>query len=459
MWVSASFVSGGYGYTYGSYTGISGVSVKGGHPKGNAVLLNGVLINQPQSSYADLSDVSPFLFGNMDVFEGGFTPYSIYGNISFYADTSRKAYLQLNHRMGLSFGYKNKTSGFDAGNLIGDRDTFLFMEGMLNLKESFWDVRVSRKKTPGMENFPNLGGIQSDLRVAGRFKDISIVLLGREWNGLLDTSRHTNFRIYRSGDINLFKYLLIFEGVSSSNLGKILRPIVYISRNGKVLSWILGGNVWTDGRRLGGGMYANTAFWGMVITLNFSSRIPSFDELYWEGANARGNPNLRNEKNFGFSALRRLRFAKFEGFFRRFYDIIEWENVGGIWRPMNSGGGRVWGYTVSIGSKNIKVKYDRIWAYYDNGKRMIYRPRNTYAAYLRFWKFHTNILYLDPRFTNTSNTRFINHLLQMDVSFSMNYKFATLIFSITNLLNRKDMFIEGYPLNGRTYTLTLKFGV
>jgi len=108
-----------FGFTYGSYSDLSGISIKGGSPRGNAVYLNGILINQPQSSYADLTDISPFLFGKLQVIDGGFSPYSFYGNLNFKPSKDRATYGFVNFFLGFSAGLRDSFGGFDFGNLIG----------------------------------------------------------------------------------------------------------------------------------------------------------------------------------------------------------------------------------------------------------------------------------------------------------------------------------------------------
>ncbi len=449
LWVMASTLPFSQGFTYGSYADISGISLKGGHPKGNAVFLNGILINQPQNSYVDLTDISPFLFGNLSVYEGGFSPYSIYGNLNFSYTPGREYYGFLNGFWGFSFGYKGGYGGFDLGNLTGGRDSLFYAEGVFLYDKGFGDLRVSRKRTSGMGGFPQTSGIQTDIRVVMGYGDFNILILGREWRDEFIYSYHTNLRAGYKWDVFGYKLLTYAEGIKSSNIGEKIRPLIYLGRNFYVFGGYISGNLWYDGKRMGFGSFLSFPIKLLTFNSSFSNRIPSFDELYWKGAGAEGNPNLKNEKTFTISSEFKFKGLQISGFFRRIWDIIEWRNVGGIWRPENSSAGNIWGISLYVGFGFLRFKYDRLYAYYDNGKRMIYRPKNTYSVLLSYKPFSLSLLYLDPRFTNPANTRFVDYILNLNLSLNLDIKGYNLTFGIDNLLNRKNYFVEGYPSRGK----------
>ncbi len=457
IWLSASSISGIYGYTYGSYADLSGISIKGGHPKGNALFLNGILINQPQSSYADLTDISPFLFNRITVFEGGITPYSIYGNLDIRNDDAEEGYIFVNQFRGISLGYKTNIAGFDGGNLIGVRDTIIFLESFFKQEGQFWDLRVSRKRTSGMKGFPQTSGIQTDMRLAGKVGRISLLILRRRWNDIFGDYIHDNFRLTETYEISGFRNLIILEGVRSTNIGTYVRPIIYSSRTFSVGIVGLNANVWSDLKRLGYSFYSLLAYGKLIVRATLSNRIPSFDELYWKGAGAEGNPNLKNESSILLSTEVSYRVFYLMGFARRVWNIIEWKSVSGIWRPYNEGSGNIWGMSLKIKKGNFLFKYDRIWAYYDNGKRMIYRPKNSYFINFNLSFMGLYALYLDPRFTNKENTRFVDFVLQMGMFLRMKIKKFECVLKVDNLLDREDEFVEGYPIRDRTISLHLKY--
>jgi hypothetical protein len=453
-YLSASSLPLSFGFTYGSYSDLSGVSIKGGHPKGNAVYINGVLINQPQSSYADLTDISPFLFGTIRVVDGGFSPYSFYGNMNFKPSRDKAFYGFLNNFLGFSVGFRDSIGGFDCGNLIGGRDTITFLEGMV-FAGGFWNIRFSRKRTSGMEGFLQSSGIQTDIRILGKFKDFELLILGREWEDVFVKSQHTNLRLGRGFEFSKFRLLTYLEGIKSSNVGEKFRPILYISRDFRLYWGIISSNLWTDGKRIGYGSFLNFPLKVANFSFSLSNRIPSFDELYWKGAQAEGNPNLKNEKAITLTSDLNLKGFYLSVFFRRVWDLIEWRNHGGIWRPENVGGGRMWGASFEANFLGFKIKYDRIYAYYDSGKRMIYRPRNSYFASLSARNLELSLLYLDPRFSNPSNTRFLDFFLRIDGYLKFEIWGKGFLFGVENITNRKNYFIEGYPSRGRTFVFSV----
>ena len=103
------------------------------------------------------------------------------------------------------------------------------------------------------------------------------------------------------------------------------------------------------------------------------------------------------------------------------------------------------------------INYARLWAYDDSGKRLPYRPRNTYYFNLspRFGRLTLSLkgLYVDPRFTNAENTRFVDYVLLFNPGVSYDLGRFVLSVSAYNLLDGKYRFVEGYTLPGRTYSL------
>ncbi len=453
-YVSLSYIPLVFGFTYGSYSDLSGISIKGGSPRGNAVYINGILINQPQSSYADLTDISPFLFGKLQVIDGGFSPYSFYGNLNFKPSRDRALYGFVNSFLGFSAGSRDSFRGFDFGNLIGGKDTLTFFEGSI-FTQSFWNLRFSRKRTSGMEGFPQSSGIQTDLRVLGSFGDFEFLVLGREWKDGFVESYHTNLRLGRKFEHWNFRFLGYLEGVKSSNVGNRIRPIFFVSRDLHILNGFISCNLWTDKSRLGYGYNFRFPIRFVILNFSISNRIPSFDELYWKGAQAEGNPNLKNEKSFTFASELRYWDFYFSGFLRRIWDIIEWRNFGGIWRPENFSSGNIWGLSFGLTKKGIRFKYDRLYAYYDWGKRMIYRPRNSYIIGFSSKNLEINLNYLDPRFSNQANTRFVDYVFKLDLYAKMQIFSFQLVFGAENITNRKNYFVEGYPSRGRTLVFSV----
>ncbi|MEO0214236.1 MAG: hypothetical protein ABIL12_01825, partial [candidate division WOR-3 bacterium] len=146
-----------------------------------------------------------------------------------------------------------------------------------------------------MEGFPQLSGVQTDIRVAMGYGDFNILILGREWRDKFIYSYHTNLRAGYKWDVLGYKILTYAEGIRSSNIGEKIRPLIYLGKNLYVFNGYISGNVWYDGRRVGFGSFLNIPFKHSAFNLSLSNRIPSFDELYWRGSGAEGNPNLKNE--------------------------------------------------------------------------------------------------------------------------------------------------------------------
>ncbi len=456
-WQSAYSLSGSIGYTYGSYADLSGLSVKGGHPKGTAVLLNGLLINQPQGGEADLSDLSTFLFSKAEVWEGGTTPYSIYGNLNLSYVPDTLGYLEVGSKGTVRGGMKWGSIGGEGGLATRGRDSLLYAEAVWSFNGVFVDMRLSRKRTSGMEGFPQTAGVQGDVRLALGTRWGNALLLRRTWKDWSGYYRHDNLRLSR--EVRIFGLILggTLEGVRSTNVGSRWRPLLSLGKEFSLKWMYLSGGVWWDGRRSGYSSVLGVRGWMLYAEGFAASRIPSFDELYWEGYGARGNPDLRNERSLGISTGFIHRYVRMDLYFRRFYDLIEWRPSGGIWRPGNVGAARVWGGEVKVAYGPLLLRYVRMWAYDDSGKRLIYRPRNSYylrlSPRIRNLTLTTSITYLDPRFTNPENTRFVDYVLLVDVGVSVALGRVGVVLSANNVLNGRYYFVERYPLPGRTFSL------
>ncbi len=456
-WRSTYSLSGSLGYTYGSYADLSGMSVKGGHPKGTAVLLNGVLVNQPQGGWADLSDLSLFLFPRAEVWEGGTTPYSIYGNLNLSYVPDTVGYLEVGSKGTARGGVKWGSVGGEGGLATRGRDSLLYAEGVWDFGRGFLDVRVSRKRTSGMEGFPQTAGVQGDVRVLLGSRWGNVLLLRRTWKDWSGYYRHDNLRFSR--DLRIYGLTLggALEGVRSTNVGNRLRPLLSLGKEHSRKWMYVGGGLWWDGRRVGYSSVVGLRRWMAYAEVFAASRIPSFDELYWEGYGARGNPNLRNERSLGVSAGVVHRYVRLDLYFRRLYDLIEWRPSGGVWRPDNVGAAKVWGGEVKVEYGPFLLRYVRMWAYDDEGRRLIYRPRNSYylrlSPRIRSVSLTAEVTYLDPRFTNPENTRFVGHVLLANVGVSLNWGRVSVGLLTYNVLNGRYYFVEGYPLPGRTFSL------
>ncbi|NPB04549.1 MAG: hypothetical protein GXO39_09110 [Thermotogae bacterium] len=455
-WKALYVLSGVLGYTYGSYADLSGVSIKGGHPKGTALLLNGVLVNQPQSGVADLSDVSTFLFSAAEIWEGGTTPYSIHGNLSlsYLSDTS--CYLAVGDRGTLKGGIKWGDLGFDGGRASKGRDTLLYAEGVMVGKWGIFDWRISRKRTSGMDNFPQTAGVQKDTRVLVGGRWGSFIFLHRDWTDPSGSFSHDNLRLYKGFHLWGFVLGMTFEGIRSDNVGNRWRPLLSIGRKLSGKLYYMNFGLWSDGQRLG---YSSVFGVGrrFFAELSIADRIPSFDELYWRGPMAAGNPNLKNERSVSASVGAVFSYYRLDAFARKVWNLIEWEPLRGIWRPINRSLARIWGFDLKFNRGPFVFRYLRMWAYGKNGKRLVYRPKNSYFfttnPQLGSFFLNFSILYLDPRFTNRENTRYVEAVFLTEGAIGYTLGDWSLKLSCYNILNGRYQFIEGYTLPGRTFTL------
>ena len=209
-----------------------------------------------------------------------------------------------------------------------------------------------------------------------------------------------------------------------------------------------------------------------------SYKNPSFRDLFWpSGALASGNPDLKAEHGLSWDAGLYLSFPepclKFEvvGFIAWAVDLIQWlPAAGGIWRPKNignvlSGGAELSGVYLAedlfdffdleaSASYSWLTAIDSDAASVNYGRQLAYRPEHSGRAGMllsipQLLSLDFDVSYLGLRYTNNSNTKYLDPVLIF--SASVNYD-ITEVFRISvtaeNFTNQQYIDRLGYPIPG-----------
>ncbi|TVZ51026.1 TonB-dependent receptor plug domain-containing protein [Dokdonia sp. Hel_I_53] len=129
-----------------------------------------------------------------------------------------------------------------------------------------------------------------------------------------------------------------------------------------------------------------------ILSLNASRnyRIPTFNDLYWEGAGSMGNINLLPETSLQVDVGQKLNFKEvlldLRGYYIQTKDLIRWQpNTSGIWIPVNIADAKHYGiefsgtYHIQLGKHYFEtdVRYGHTIAKdISTNKQLIYVPKH-----------------------------------------------------------------------------------
>jgi iron complex outermembrane receptor protein len=218
-----------------------------------------------------------------------------------------------------------------------------------------------------------------------------------------------------------------------------------------------------------------TKMYSLKINLSRNFRIPTFNDLYWEGA---GNPDLKPESAYQGEIGNEFRFQNFRitatVFHSEIRDMIRWiPGNGGIFLPENTNKVSITGAELLLNwHKKIRNHYFEIngaYAYTDSrntalDKQLTYVPYHKMTANLGygFGKFSANYqhLFTGKVFTQTDNNPDKTVGMYNVSNISADYDFGktnvySIGFRILNLWNENYESVENRPLPGRNFNLYL----
>ena len=219
------------------------------------------------------------------------------------------------------------------------------------------------------------------------------------------------------------------------------------------------------------------------INFNVSKnhRSPTFNDLYWSGAYAKGNPELNDEHGYTFdlSAVLKKDYenkhfnAKFTAFYNLISDMIQWVPENNIWTPLNQkkvqslGAEFSTGFQLSI-TKNSILKTTANYVYTNAQiiersvvesddvlyKQLIYTPFHKANAFISYiYKkldigIHTE--YTGKQYTRADNSDSIDGYFLLNVSATYKMDFSSVVCNFfvrgKNVLNAEYMQIQWYPV-------------
>lgn len=212
------------------------------------------------------------------------------------------------------------------------------------------------------------------------------------------------------------------------------------------------------------------SFFGSV-TRNY--RIPTFNDLYWNDASAKGNPDLKMETSWSEELGVRLKFIRLKGqvalFSNQVNDLIYWKPAGSQWSPINvtdnwSRGVESTGtFTKPIGKilTEITARYSYTLSTNPAGYQLAFTPKHESGTTLRLtwntWNLSFTNNYVGNQYTDDSNTSYLvlkyyniaNVWMSKDVT--VKKIFITAMIEMNNAFDQQVAVRQGYPLPGRNF--------
>ncbi|MCF6241586.1 MAG: TonB-dependent receptor plug domain-containing protein [Bacteroidales bacterium] len=226
------------------------------------------------------------------------------------------------------------------------------------------------------------------------------------------------------------------------------------------------------------------------INLNLSKnhRSPTFNDLFWGGAYAKGNPDLKDESAYtgdiGYIKKFKNEYWDFKLKTVFYYSItsnmIQWIPIGGTWTPQNQKRVQSYGLEISANSKikfkeynfiKINTNYTYTKAEVKEkssiesedilNKQLIYVPyhkANIFISYAyKKLSFSINNTYTGKQYTRTDNLDSLDAYFLMNLSaayrFTIKKQAFKLYGKINNLLNTDYMQMQWYPMPPINYEL------
>ncbi|PIB35666.1 hypothetical protein BFP72_09810 [Reichenbachiella sp. 5M10] len=221
-----------------------------------------------------------------------------------------------------------------------------------------------------------------------------------------------------------------------------------------------------------------------------SYRIPTFNDLYWSGSGAIGNPDLAPEEGMSYEIGYLLHSnstpnqIRYEGtvFYNHIQDWIQWKEVSSVWTPINLQ--EIWTYGIeqsisgsyrfsSTSHLSTGANYQLTIATPNSPNQLWTKPQLSYTPmhqgnlYLTYhWQaFHagTNLAYTGKQYTDEGNIeiRALDPYLLIDLNagyqFRLQQHTIALTAQVKNLFNTSYEVRRAYPMPGINYQFNLVY--
>jgi len=221
---------------------------------------------------------------------------------------------------------------------------------------------------------------------------------------------------------------------------------------------------------------ANLALKGSV---GKSYRAPTLNDLFWpEDAFAKGNPNLKPERSFGFEFGFNYALSRFRGSVAYFQsnveDRIQWSpKQGGKWTPDNLTEANIRGIEAEADSRMLKFKdfalnlstsFTFLRAQDKRERQLLYQPTFSanYGFRIAYKSLWTQLegLYNSRRYYTRENTKWLEPFLAHNIRWGYEKSILSetklsVILELRNAFDVSYQLMADYPLPGREWRLKI----
>lgn len=234
--------------------------------------------------------------------------------------------------------------------------------------------------------------------------------------------------------------------------------------------------------------------WNPNKTINFKAktsrnyRTPTFNDLYWKGSFAYGNPDLLSESGWtqelGFGFNKRFKrynsSIQINAFNSNINNLIVWlPDSAAAWTPVNKK--KVWSRGVEIQSKtdfylNKWITGFHFYYTYNpstlnngdfKGKQLIYQPlhqvkEKIYVSY-KTWTLNIILQYFTERFITEDNSKSLDAYQMVNLSLHKDINIKKHHFSFhlraNNILNQEYQSVENYATPLQNYQFSIQYKI
>lgn len=225
-----------------------------------------------------------------------------------------------------------------------------------------------------------------------------------------------------------------------------------------------------------GTKFKATPFYTLKLNTSKNFRIPTFNDLYWQGA---GNNDLKPETSWQGEVGNDFTFGDFTasltGYYIKIKDMLRWVPTGNVWRPVNTDRVKTYGAEVLLGYKKTfgihTVGFNGTYGYTTSenettGKQLIYVPYHKATASVSYavkkFSAYYQFLYNGEVFTRSDNNARYNIDAYTTGNAGVEYNFGNkntykLGAQVLNVFNADYVSVESRYLPGRNFNMYLTF--
>jgi iron complex outermembrane receptor protein len=205
-------------------------------------------------------------------------------------------------------------------------------------------------------------------------------------------------------------------------------------------------------------------------------RAPSFNDLYWYGPTAMGNPDLEaetsNSMESSFHWRKRAFSIDVSVYSQDLRQMIQWKPTEGVWTPRNLH--EVWARGVDL-NMSYQQEIFRLQAFYaytrSTLEESVYLPQDSWGAQLEYiplhkasiygvysqkdWELSASLSHNGMVYTEMKEGRALLSYQLLDISFHKQWEYLGLHFTVKNVWDEQYQAYEWYPSPGRHYELTM----